>query len=426
MSYDSTRDAEQLRVIDPSIDDFIDRYNNSNGPIGGGQRQTVFFFPGGMGSKLKRAKTPYLDAGPPGQMFNYHTVWLTFEDFLGEVLDLAITKANGEYRDKDNRIIVADGTVDILGWTFYDGFTEWCEDSGLDYFIFGWDWRRRLEHSGEFFITQFLPYFQQRVRDGCNNADPLANFSLIGHSAGGMVINWILRESCDNPILGNLQKVITVATPFYGYADQLHRWFEGDSDFNWDPFVTKDDLIKVICSLPACYAWLYMDEATFDVNKQAFKDDTPYSLLDYPSKDKTNTTVRADPYNPLTQGAYRRYPPGAGFDIQELAIGHALVRCLSSPLHPTLAAKFFNIRGDDNKNDTVGSTTWNWVPPTDPSPIDNVLNVPGDGTQPAWSARHLDLLADGHVITVQGADVSHMFTMNSPKTLGALGNLLGV
>jgi hypothetical protein len=44
-----------------------------------------------MGSKLKRAKTPYLDAGPPGQMFNYHTVWLTFEDFLGEVLDLVMS-----------------------------------------------------------------------------------------------------------------------------------------------------------------------------------------------------------------------------------------------------------------------------------------------------------------------------------------------
>ena len=29
-------------------------------------------------------------------------------------------------------------------------------------------------------------------------------------------------------------------------------------------------------------------------------------------------------------------------------------------------------------------------------------------------------------VDVQGADVSHMFTMNSPTTLAALGNLLGV
>jgi hypothetical protein len=29
MSYDTTRDSEQLRVIDPSIDDFIERYKNS-------------------------------------------------------------------------------------------------------------------------------------------------------------------------------------------------------------------------------------------------------------------------------------------------------------------------------------------------------------------------------------------------------------
>ncbi|HEY7285283.1 MAG TPA: hypothetical protein VH497_07565 [Vicinamibacterales bacterium] len=426
MSYDDTRDAEQLRVIDPSIDDFIDRYNNSNGPIGGAPRQTVFFFPGGMGSTLKRAKKPYVDAGPPGQMFDYRPVWLTFEDFLGEVLDIAITKVGAEYRDKDNRIIVADGTVDILGWTFYDGFTEWCESSGLDYFVVGWDFRRRLEDSGEFFITQFLPYFQERVRDGCNNADPLANFSLIGHSAGGMVVNWILRESDDYPILSTLQKAITVATPFYGYAGQLHRWFEGDSYFNWDPFVTKDDLVRVICSLPACYSWLFMEEQMFIDNQIAFANDA-YPLTVYPSKDKTTASVVADPYHPLMQGGLGRYPLGVGFDSVELVHGGALVRYLASSLDTGLAAKFFNIRGDDGKNDTVGSTSWNWVPPTDPSPIADVLKVAGDDTQPAWSARHLDLLElDGHVITVTGSTVSHMMTMFSPETLAEIGDLLGV
>jgi hypothetical protein len=31
MSYDTTRDSEQLDVIDHAIDDFINRYNNSSG-----------------------------------------------------------------------------------------------------------------------------------------------------------------------------------------------------------------------------------------------------------------------------------------------------------------------------------------------------------------------------------------------------------
>ena len=36
MSYDSTRISEQLRVLEPEIDNFIVRYNASNGPAGGG------------------------------------------------------------------------------------------------------------------------------------------------------------------------------------------------------------------------------------------------------------------------------------------------------------------------------------------------------------------------------------------------------
>jgi hypothetical protein len=426
VSYESTRDSEQLRVLDPSIDDFIDRYNNSDGPLSG-PRQTVFFFPGGMASTLKRAKTPYVDAGPPGQMFDYDKAWLTFEDFLGGVLDLKIHKVNGEYRDTDDRIIVADGTVKLLGWSFYDGFTNWCERNGLDYYVFGWDWRRRLEDSGEFFITRFLPYFQERVQNGCNNADPLASFSLIGHSAGGMIVNWVLRETPDYPILSTLQKVVTVATPFYGYAGQLHRWFEGDSYFNWDPFVDKDELIKVICSLPACYSWEFMDEQTYNANQAAFANDVPYTLTAYPSTDETTGYV-ADPYHPLTQGTKVRYPTDKGFDAVELVNGGQLVKHLSSPLDSALAEMFFNIRGDDGKSDTVSSTTWNWVPPTDPSPIqDAAAHAPGDGTQPAWSARLLDLLSlSGHVITVTGPGVSHMLTMFSDETLRAIGDVLGV
>jgi hypothetical protein len=423
MSYDSTRDAEQLRVIDPSIDDFINRYNNSNGPVTG-PRQTIFLFPGGMASKLRRARQPYLDSGPPGQMFAYDTVWLTFEDFLGGVLDLGIHKVNGEYRDQDNRIIVADGTVDFYGWTFYTGFTAWCELLGLDYYVFGWDWRRRLEDSGEFFITQFLPYFQERVQAGCNNADPLANFSLVGHSAGGMIANWILRQTLHYPILNSVQKVITVATPFYGYAGQVHRWFEGDSYFTWDPVVDRDKLIEVICSLPACYAWEFMEYQTFVTNQTAFKNDQ-FPLTAYPSTDKTTGLV-ADPYHPEMQGGKGRYPPDKGFDMYELGNGGQLVSYLSSPLDG-LAAKLFNIRGDDGNNDTVGSTKWDWVPTKGPTPIYNGAFVAGDGTQPAWSARHLDLLLlNGHVINVTGASVSHMFTMFSPATLGALGHVLGV
>ncbi len=425
MSYDTTRDSEQLRVIDPSIDDFSERYNNSSGPASG-TRQTVFLFPGGMACTLKRATKSYVDGVSTPQTFTYHTVWLKPETIVWpfDVLDLKMTKmAPGKYRDKADRIIVADGAVGYLGCTPYLGFTIWCELNGLDYFVFGWDWRRRLEHSGRFFVKKFLPYFQARVKNECNNADPLANFSLIGHSAGGMVVNWILRKNHAN--VANMRLAITVATPFYGYASQVHRWFEGQPPFNGLFNKFKKKIIRTICSFPACYAWMFLDGQTFTKNQAALAADPKYPLPGYPSTDKATGAI-ADPYNPQKNGALVRYPaPGAGFDAKELVPAKKLVRYLASDLDPALAAKFINIRGDTTANDTAGSTTWDWVPPTDPSPIADGASVPGDGTQPAWTARHVGL-AGPNVIAVNGADVEHTFTMNSPTTLGALAGVLGV
>jgi hypothetical protein len=427
MSYDTTRDSEQLRVIDHAIDDFIDRYNNSSGPANG-PRQTIFLFPGGMACTLKRATKPYKGSISGPQTFAYDTVWLTVDTFLGGALDLKIKKVGaGKYRDKNDRIIVADGSVKFLSCTPYDGFTDWCHKKGLDYFIFGWDWRRRLQHSGKFFVAKFLPYFQDRVKNGCNNADPLINFSLIGHSAGGMIVNWILRSA--HPNVATMSLAITVATPFYGYSGQVHRWFEGEPYLNGLFDIFKKGIIKVICSLPACYAWEFLDEKTFNDNAAALAADPNYPLWTYPSVDKTLGTV-ADPYNPKTNGNLSRYPASSatGFDAKELADAKNLVRYLASSLDPKLAKKFINIRGDTTANDTIGDTTWDWVPPTDPTPIADGASVPGDGTQPAWTARHVGLAGvyPANVITVSGSDVEHMFTMDSPKTLAALAGVLGV
>jgi hypothetical protein len=186
-------------------------------------------------------------------------------------------------------------------------------------------------------------------------------------------------------------------------------------------------MIRVICSLPACYAWQFLDESTFTSNHTAFGADTSYPLSTYPSTDKTTSAV-ADPYHPLTNGSLVRYPRNTGFDAQELHQANRLVRYLASSLQPPLATKFINIRGDTNADDTIGSTTWGFVPPTDPTPIADGSPVPGDGVQPAWSARHLGLAGSlpGNVITVRGNTVAHMLTMNSAKTLCELSNVLGV
>jgi hypothetical protein len=177
------------------------------------------------------------------------------------------------------------------------------------------------------------------------------------------------------------------------------------------------------------YAFQFMDNQTFIANQAALANDGAYSLPTYPSLDKA-TLAPADPYNPTTNGPYSRYPSASssGFDAAELRKGKRLVRLLASYLDPLLAPKFVNIRGDDSANDTVGSTTWDWVPPTDPTPIADASTAPGDGTQPAWTARHVGLAnaIPANVMTVTGSSVEHQSTMNSAATLAKLAGVLGV
>ena len=428
MSYNSNRISEQLRVLEPEVNNFIDRFNASDGPEDGG-RQTIFLFPGGMASRLVRAKKKWDPNGPLHQIFAYDEIWLNALTFLGRAQDLAMKRvAPNDYRDKGEKIIVADGRINLFGWTPYVGFTEWCARKGLDYFVFPCDWRRAAYDVGDLFIRHFLPRFQQLVKEGCNNADPLQRFSLIGHSAGGLVVNWALRSGA--PIMAGLDKAITVATPYYGYSGQLHRWFEGEEYLNGLGLFTKG-VIKAICSFPGCYEWMFLPHEVFIAEQAALCADPDYPLCDYPSVDFTDNDVIADPYNPQMDAKNRRYPTPAkegGFDLLELACAKALVITLASALTPEQADKFWNIRGDMGAAGTLHDTTWDWVPPTEPSPIRDVVSVRGDGVQPGWTARHagLEPLAPGHVITVENGSAEHATLMDLPGTLDEIAGILGV
>ena len=379
-------------MLEPEIANFIVRYNASSGPLVGIPRQTVFILPGGMASRLVRAKKAFDPTGPPNQVFAYDELWLNVFTLLGgEARNLKMTRvAPGDYRDKGNRIIVADGLTNLFSVTPYIGFIEWCELFKLDYFVFPWDWRRNIYDIGDLFINRFLPHFQNLVINGCNGADPLDRFSLIGHSAGGMLVNWALRSAA--PIMSGLDKAITVAAPFYGYGGQLHRWFEGEAFLNGMFNQFRQDIIRAICSFSGCYAWQFMPHPVYLANEVALTADPNYPLPVYPSVDLT-TGVIADPYDPQTNGALARYPStsASGFDLVELASAEALVTFLASSLTPIQAGKFWNIRADTTAGNTLHETTWDWVPPTDPTPITDVTVTPGDGVQPAWTTRHVDL-----------------------------------
>jgi hypothetical protein len=118
MTYDQTRDSEQLSYLDDAIAEFISRYNFNVQSTG---RRTIIFFPGGMGSRLLRATTPEPD-GPP---FFYGTVWLDGSIAFGAASHLRMQNDI----DYQQQVVVPDGPLDLFILRPYEDFIEWCENT---------------------------------------------------------------------------------------------------------------------------------------------------------------------------------------------------------------------------------------------------------------------------------------------------------
>ena len=424
-AYSDGRDKESLNRLDAQISAFIADYNANPTDA----HTTIFLFPGGIGSQLVRAKEPSQN-GPP---FSYDALWLDWWALaLGAAIDLQMI---GD-KDYQQRYVLPDGCVDTICLRPYGGFVQWCQDSFIDLFVFGWDWRRGAADSAKFFLKSFLPRFEKRAQ-ACV-PPPLDNFWLIGHSFGGMVAKQILRHP-SNKYVRKLKGAITVDTPFYGYGGQVHRFFKGDSQLNWTEGASGATIVtKVISTLAAGYELLFLDGPSYDANKTAFAQDPDgYDLTGYPSMDATTAGLRADPYNPnpgepKKKGASGnvRYTSNCGFDWSLLSAGDAASCQAGQSLDASVAGKFWNIRGVQTTNgvdadDTVVSQTWRLVPPSfspdrDADPIKDSYG-PGDGTLPAWSTR---LLGNANVCTVKGEDIEHMELMNHAKVQAAIAKIL--
>jgi pimeloyl-ACP methyl ester carboxylesterase len=413
MTYQTERDAEQLAYLNDEITDFISRYS---GNLSNTNRKTVILFPGGMGSQLLRASTPESD-GPP---YFYNIVWLDCSIIFGAGAHL---RMQGDI-DFDRQFVIADGPVNFPPLTPYQGFINNCNQQQIDYLIFGWDWRRDLCLTADFFLDVFMPLFKQRVQG--LYPSPLQRLSLVGHSFGGMLIKLILNRTNDSTVR-QLKSAVTVASPFYGYGGQLPRYFVGDPDLN--PLYGNRTVTSIVSSLAGGYCLLFLDWDTFQRDGAKLAQDPNYPLPNYPILDAAMATP-ADPYNPQTNGAKVRYPQLYGFDWGMLGNGKAVYDQVAAPLlDPSINAKFFNIRGVTTKNGvdlngTVTHQTWGWIDPNfDPNninkcPITDYLG-PGDGTLPAWSTRFVHVPA-ANVRTLWGDDIDHMFMMNDTQVFNEL------
>jgi hypothetical protein len=427
MSYDDDVDAEYLSQLQGPINNFLIACNMA--PQSANPLPTLFFFPGGLGSKLNRA-TQHGQIVPG----DFYTIWLDCSIAFGVASDLIM---NGE-EDYQQYYIVPDGCIDFVA--SYDPFISWCQNNNLNMFVFGWDWRRTSERAADFFLNKFLVAVNDAVAAGNFSFNPLCNMWLIGHSFGGVVIKHILNQTA-NTYVQNLKGAITVATSFYGYAGQLHRFFVGESDLNWTLPGGAAECTKIVSTLPGGYELLFLDGATYDANRAAFQHDPDgFNLMAYPSTDP-NSDSRADPYYPNpgqpsappTSGKVR-YLANYGFEWNLLGGGLTASRLTSQPLDPAIAAKFWTIRyvrteddGVTPLNDTaVGQTwplvNWNYAPNPSTDPIKDDMG-PGDGTLPAWSTR---LIGCTNVVTVRAPDIEHLDLMNEGVIQVELASLLGL
>lgn len=413
MGYVADRDLEQMAQFDADISLFIRRHKQHS-PA---KRKTIILFPGGLGSSLKRARAP--DSITP---CFYDSVWIDCPLLFGGAL---LLKMQGDL-DDNRHFVISDGCIrfPVANLVPYDGFLEWCTLNDFDWFVFGWDWRRRPPVVAAFFLERFAEHFRNRVRQECG-VDPFADVTLIGHSFGGIVVKLILNQG--GPTVAAIDRAISVGSPFYGYAGQLNRYFKGDPDIERLSFEYNErNLVELISSLCGPYTLLYPDEATYRRDKAALAQDAAFPLTRYPLMDH-ETGALADPYNPQQNGGDVRYPRNFGFDPAELAKARKTYQALAKPLDAATRQKLFHIRGVQTRNranafETVHEQTWKWVSPNfdpaiDDTPITDETVCPGDGVIAAWSAR-LVSTPSANVRTVRG-DIDrdkfeHMDLMLSP------------
>ena len=221
MNYDIWRRRSIEHALDVQLTGVVGRYKP--------EQPTVCLLPGGMGSQLNLSSRRHNPAEPiPANPVE--PVWLDFGVTSGEAHSLRITDG----RDYGNRVIAPCGAVNfppfIEPYVFLKNFV--ADDKGWNFVEFGYDWRRPLSESAEM-LRYFLAGYRERVVARWNE-DPLQNTHLVYHSMGGMVAMLFVHQLThgSNAIKPAdtrawFDKIISIATPYYGTATHLERYYEG-------------------------------------------------------------------------------------------------------------------------------------------------------------------------------------------------------
>jgi len=335
-------------------------------------RPTVILLPGGMGSQLERTERKY----PASPNVINDVIWLD----LGiappkrDALKLEIT---GTGDDLDKYVIAAHGPISFVTETPYGELEDLAYDQDWNYGVFGYDWRRSLKESADYFKA-FILAFQKRVKSDYGK-DPIPELTIVCHSMGGMVCTYALTDPKFSGL--GFRAIVTIATPFYGTSTQQERYYVGVPGILNTIYGAKT-VVEIVASLPGPYTLMFLPRDIYDIDGQKL------GLGRYPQLDPNGNTD-ADPYDPALLG---RWPKPIKAHKKYLVDAKAELKKLATPINANIAPVFFNVRSSLDITTPV-ELLWNdingdaFIPGTTPSPLTGIPG-PGDGTVPAWSAWH--------------------------------------
>ena len=367
--------------------------------------RTLVLLPGGMGSELLRSPKKFSGTSMP--LIDYQEVWIDLGIMLGDGPKLEIADDGS---DLGNRIVVPAGPFSFV-INPYEDTRRWADQRGDNYVVFGFDWRRSLGECAAH-LNQFLLDFQAAITTKFGGVDPLPTTCLLCHSQGGLVAKLFMTQYAAQA--RNLERVITVATPFYGTTTHMRRYFMGEDLLNSSSANGgARNVARIIATLPGPYTLMPLDLATFR------RDGAALGLSDYPVRDQHGEA--RDPYDSSNIGRYPTWISRA-----HLASAIAELAMVRQPLPAALAAKLFHIRAIKDTSKT--ELEWrplpaDFDPETAPSPLRLKGTAHGgDGTVPAWSA-FLPSTPGSNCVTLPGAK-EHLSLMEHPEALAVIDRLL--
>jgi hypothetical protein len=405
MTYESARRMEIRQAHVRQIEEFARTYQKN--------RPTVVLVPGGMGSQIDRSQKPY--KGAASLPFRYDPIWMdpgiVFDQ---EALQLEILPNT---HDIGNHISISNGPLRFL-LKPYNATKDYFRDKDFNYLVFGFDWRRSVQESAGF-LQFFLKTLKQRVQNLWQE-DPLPNTTILCHSMGGLVAKVFLHKVFKSKTTAAdvrtwMARLVTVATPFYGTATHMTRYYKGQRPLN--TIYSTKKMARLTGTLFGTYILMPLDKKTYARNADKLE------IGRYPVRDKQNSDQEADPFNPQMFG---RYPSWVkpGFLTAAIQMRNIITRQLPT----AVAARVFHIRARQRRTwvelkwKAVKGATFN--PDQDDSPISGKHGEGGggDGTVPFWSAR-LVQIPDSQVFNLKKAK-KHQELLEHPETLRVVNRLI--